>query len=142
MATIKSFNELKVWKDSRLIVKEVYDIIHYFPKRENYGLISQITRASVSIMSNIAEGFARDTNKEFIRFLIMSRGSVAEVQSDLFVALDLEFINQERFEDLYTQLENLSKQINGLIKYLRLNTRIKNGTYNVSETLGDYETNG
>jgi four helix bundle protein len=142
MATIKSFNELKVWKDSRQIVKEVYDIIHYFPKRESYGLISQITRASVSIMSNIAEGFARDTNKEFIRFLIMSRGSVAEVQSDLFVALDLEFIDKDKFSDIYSQLENLGKQINGLIRYLRLNTKIKNEKYNVSETLVDYETNG
>ena len=88
LVTIKSFEELKVWKDSRLIVKEIYNIIDNFPGRESYGLTSQITRASVSIMSNIAEGFARDTNKEFIRFLIMSRGSAAEVQSDLFVALD------------------------------------------------------
>ena len=119
MATIKSFEELKVWKDSRQIVKEIYCTVENFPKRENYGLISQITRASVSIMSNIAEGFARDSNKKFIRFLIISRGSIAEVQSDLFIALDLGFITQDRFADIYEQLDNLGKQINGLIKYLR-----------------------
>lgn len=141
MATIKSFEELKVWKDSRLIVKEIYNIIDNFPGRESYGLTSQISRASVSIMSNIAEGFARDTNKEFIRFLIMSRGSVAEVQSDLFVALDLKFINQKKFKDLYTQLENLSKQINGLIKYLRLNTNTKSKNHKIYEAIGNYENN-
>jgi four helix bundle protein len=119
MATIKSFEELKVWKDSRQIVKEIYYTVENFPKRENYGLISQITRASVSIMSNIAEGFARDSNKEFIRFLIISRGSIAEVQSDLFVALDLGFITQDRFTEIYEQLDKLGKQVNGLIKYLR-----------------------
>ena len=92
-------------------------------------------------MSNIAEGFARDSNKEFVRFLIMSRGSVAEVQSDLFVALDLKFINQKKFKDLYTQLENLSKQINGLIKYLRLNTNTKSKNHKIYEAIGDYENN-
>jgi four helix bundle protein len=141
VATIKSFEELKVWKDSRLIVKEIYNIIDNFSRRESYGLISQITRVSVSIMSNIAEGFARDSNKEFVRFLIMSRGSVAEVQSDLFIALDLEFINQEKFEDLYTQLVNLSKKINGLIKYLRLNANTKSKNHKICDAIGDYENN-
>ena len=72
MSTIKSFKDLKVWKDSRMFVKEIYTMINNFPARENYSLISQITRAVVSIMSNIAEGFARGTNKKFIRFLIIA----------------------------------------------------------------------
>lgn len=141
MATIKSFEELKVWKDSRQIVKEIYHTVENFPKRENYGLISQITRASVSIMSNIAEGFARDSNKEFIRFLIISRGSIAEVQSDLFIALDLGFITQDRFTEIYKQLDKLGKQVNGLIKYLRHHCNIKPNKNSICEALENYDTN-
>ncbi len=141
MATIKSFEELKVWKDSRKIVTDIYHAVDYFPKTESYGLTSQITRASVSIMSNIAEGFARDSNKEFIRFLIISRGSIAEVQSDLFVALDLDFITKDKFTKIYEQLNNLGKQINGLIKYLRLHYNIKSSNQSICEALESYEAN-
>ena len=109
MPTIKSFEDLKVWKDSRIFVKEIYTMINNFPVKENYGLTSQITRAAVSIMSNIAEGFARESNKEFIRFLIIARGSTAEVQSDLFIALDLGYINQDEFQKNYCKAENLGK---------------------------------
>ena len=124
MSTIKSFEDLKVWKDSRIFVNEIYIMINNFPAKENYGLTSQITRAAVSVMSNIAEGFARESNKEFIRFLIMARGSTAEVQSDLFIALDLKYINQKEFQNTYYQAEKLGKQINGLIKYLKANVKI------------------
>jgi len=141
MSTIKSFEDLKVWKDSRVFVKEIYIIVNNFPAKENYGLISQITRAAVSIMSNIAEGFARETNKEFIRFLIMARGSTAEVQSDLFIALDLKYINQKEFQSTYYQVEKLGKQINGLIKYLKANSEIKNQKDKISDSSELYEFN-
>jgi len=139
LSTIKSFEDLKVWKDSRTFVKEIYTMINNFPVKENYGLTSQITRAAVSIMSNIAEGFARDTNKEFIRFLIMARGSTAEVQSDLFIALDLKYINQDEFQKTYYQAENLGKQINGLIKYLKANIKINSRKSKINESCELYE---
>ena len=139
MPTIKSFEDLKVWKDSRIFVKEIYTVVNDFPMKENYGLISQITRATVSIMSNIAEGFARDTNKEFMRFLIMARGSTAEVQSDLFIALDLRYINQDEFQKNYCKAENLGKKINGLIKYLKANIKINSRKTRINESYEFYE---
>ena len=141
MSTIKSFENLKVWKDSRVFVKEIYMIVNNFPAKENYGLTSQITRAAVSIMSNIAEGFARESNKEFIRFLIMARGSTAEVQSDLFIALDLKYINQKEFQITYYQAEKLGKQINGLIKYLKANIKINTQKDKINDSNGLYEFN-
>jgi four helix bundle protein len=140
MPTIKSFEDLKVWKDSRIFVKEIYTMINNFPVKENYGLTSQITRAAVSIMSNIAEGFARESNKEFIRFLIIARGSTAEVQSDLFIALDLGYINQDEFQKNYCKAENLGKQINGLIKYLKANVKINIQKNKISEACESYES--
>jgi len=139
MPTIKSFEDLKVWKDSRIFVKEIYTMINNFPVKENYGLTSQITRAAVSIMSNIAEGFARESNKEFIRFLIIARGSTAEVQSDLFIALDLRYINQDEFQKNYCKAENLGKQINGLIKYLKANVKINIQKNKISEIYKSYK---
>jgi len=139
MPTIKSFEDLKIWKDSRVFVKEIYIIVNNFPAKENYGLTSQVTRAAVSIMSNIAEGFARESNKEFIRFLIMARGSTAEVQSDLFIALDLKYINQKEFQSTYYQAEKLGKQINGLIKYLKANVKINSQKDKINESWESYE---
>ena len=86
---------------------------------ENYGLKNQITRASVSIMSNIAEGFHRYSKKEFINFLVITRSSIAEVQSHLFVALDLKYINEEQFNEIYSKSVDIFKQINSFIRYLR-----------------------
>ena len=119
MSTIKSFEDLPVWQDARKFTNKIYNITNKFPKEELYGLTSQIRRAAVSIMSNIAEGFDRYSVKEFINFLIIARGSISEVQSDLFIVLDLKYINQEEFHETYKQSTNLGKQVNGLIKYLR-----------------------
>jgi four helix bundle protein len=140
MPTIKSFEDLKVWKDSRIFVKEIYALINNFPAKENYGLTSQITRAAVSIMSNIAEGFCRESNKEFIRFLTISRGSTAEVQSDLFIALDLKYIKQKEFQNTYSMAEKLGKQINGLIKYLRANIKMNTQKNKINESCELYES--
>jgi len=140
MPTIKSFEDLKVWKDSRIFVKEIYALINNFPAKENYGLTSQITRAAVSIMSNIAEGFCRESNKEFIRFLTISRGSTAEVQSDLFIALDLKYIKQKEFQNTYYMAEKLGKQINGLIKYLRANIKMDTQKNKINESCELYES--
>ncbi len=120
MPTIKSFEELPVWKDARKFANKIYNLTKKFPKEERYGLTSQITRAAVSIGSNIAEGFDRYSKKDFIRFLIIARGSISEIQNNLYIALDLKYINQDDFQEAYALAKELGKQINGFIKYLRL----------------------
>ena len=119
MPTIKSFEELPVWKDARIFANKIYNLTKKFPKEENYGLTSQITRATVSIGSNVAEGFDRYSKKDFIKFLIIARGSISEVQNDLYIALDLKYINQNNFQENYALAKELGKQINGFIRYLR-----------------------
>lgn len=119
MPTIKSFEELPVWKDARKFANKIYNLTKKFPKEENYGLTSQITRATVSIGSNIAEGFDRYSKKDFVKFLIIARGSISEIQNDLYIALDLKYINQNDFQETYALAKGLGKQINGFIKYLR-----------------------
>lgn len=119
MPTIKLFEELPVWKDARKFANKIYNLTKKFPKEERYGLTSQITRAAVSIGSNIAEGFDRYSKKDFIRFLIIARGSISEIQNNLYIALDLKYINQDDFQEAYALAKELGKQINGFIKYLR-----------------------
>jgi four helix bundle protein len=120
LPTIKSFEELTVWKDARKFTNKIYNLTKKFPKEENYGLTSQITRATVSIGSNVAEGFDRYSKKDFIKFLIIARGSISEIQNDLYIALDLKYINQKDFQENYSLVKDLGKQINGFIKYLKL----------------------
>ncbi|MBC8389862.1 MAG: four helix bundle protein [Actinobacteria bacterium] len=122
MPTIKLFEELPVWKDARTFAIKIHNLTKKFPKEENYGLTSQVTRATISIGSNIAEGFDRYSKKDFIRFLIIARGSISEIQNDLYIALDLKYINQNDFQEAYAlakDFKDLGKQINGFIKYLR-----------------------
>jgi four helix bundle protein len=120
LSTIKSFEELPVWKDARKFANKIYNLTKKFPKEENYGLTSQISRAAVSVGSNIAEGFDRYSKKDFIKFLIIARGSISEIQNDLYIALDLKYINQKDFQENYSLAKDLGKQINGFIKYLKL----------------------
>ena len=119
MSTIKSFEELSVWQDARKFTNKIYRLTNKFPKEELYGLTSQIRRASVSIMSNIAEGFDRRSDKELTNFLSIARGSSSEVQNDLYIALDLNYISQNEFNKLYQEAKKIAKQINGLMTYLR-----------------------
>jgi len=119
LAIIKSFEELPVWKDARKFANKIYNLTKKFPKEENYGLTSQITRATVSVGSNIAEGFDRYSKKDFIKFLIIARGSISEIQNDLYIALDLKYIDPNDFRETYALSKELGKQINGFIKYLK-----------------------
>ena len=120
MSTVKSFEELTIWQEARKFTNRIYSLTKRFPKEELYGLTSQIRRASVSIMSNIAEGFNRRSKKEFISFLIISRASAFEVQNDLYIALDLNYINEEDFQVNYNHTKKIAMSINKLITYLRL----------------------
>jgi len=112
LSTIKSFEELPVWKDARKFTNKIYNLTNKFPKEELYGLTSQIRRATVSIMSNIAEGFDRRSDKELSNFLSMARGSSSEVQNDLYIAIDLEYISQDEFNQLYQEAKKIAKQTN------------------------------
>ena len=116
---IERFEDFKVWQYSRTFVADVYSLTSNNPFSKDFGLKDQIQRAAVSIMTNIAEGFERDNNKEFIRFLIYSKGSAGEVRSLLYVAKDLKYISDEDFKKSYDLGVDIIKQIANFIKYLR-----------------------
>jgi len=116
---MKTHYDLNVWNDSITLVKEIYSITTKFPKDEIYGLTSQIKRAVVSIPSNIAEGASRQTTKEFIQFLYIALGSVSEVETQLIIAKELSFIDDNNLNILLTKIESIKKMLNGLIKHLR-----------------------
>ena len=119
MGKAKRFEDLRVWQVSRQVAGAIYGITRDDAFSRDFGLRDQIRRASVSISSNMAEGFSRRSNKEFVQFLFVAKGSVAEVQSQLYVALDQEYISLERFEEIYAQLESVAKQVSRLITYLK-----------------------
>ena len=117
---ITRFEDIDAWQEARKLVKMVYSVINKNPKfKKDFRLVNQIQDAAVSAMSNIPEGFTRRSNKEFIQFLFISKSSAAEVQSQLYVALDQEYINQNDFEKIYNQAEMVSKMDSGFIKYLK-----------------------
>ena len=119
MSKIEKFEDIVAWQRARELVNHVYKITTDGRFSKDFGLRDQIRRASIPIMLNIAEGFARRTDKEFGHFLFVAHGSVAEVQSALYVALDQKYVNHEDFETLYGRCNEVSRMIPGLIKYLR-----------------------
>ena len=126
MAKIKRFEDIDAWKEARVLVQLVYKAIKSNGEfRRDFRLVNQIQAAAVSAMSNIAEGFARQTSKEFIQYLYISKGSAAEVQSQLYVALDQNYLTQETFNEIYDQAEKVSKLDSGFIKYLATQTKNK-----------------
>ncbi|MFC2105554.1 four helix bundle protein [Candidatus Bipolaricaulota bacterium] len=119
MAKVERFEDLSVWQTSRKVVSVIYDVTAVGVFSRDFSLRDQIRRAAVSVPSNIAEGFSRHSNKEFIQYLFISKGSAAEAQSQLYVALDQEYVSQEQFDEIYNQLETVAKQISRFITYLR-----------------------
>jgi len=116
-----SYTELDVWLEARKLVKIVYTICKKFPSEEMYGLTSQIKRCSVSVPSNIAEGCGRQSSKETIHFLHISRGSLFELETQLYLASDLEFLSNEDLKLLLIQVTSCKKLLNGFINYYRKN---------------------
>jgi four helix bundle protein len=100
------------------LVSKIYGITDLFPVKEQFGLSSQIRRAAVSIPSNIAEGHRRNSNKDFKNFLIIARGSLAEVETQLILAQDLNFITGEQIKESLQEVDEIGKMINGLINSL------------------------
>ena len=112
---INRFEEIKAWQKSRILVKEIYT---EFRDLKDYSFKNQIQRAVISVQNNIAEGFERRGNKELRQFLYISKGSSAEVRSMLYNALDLGYVKNDRFSNLYDKTEEVSKMLSGLIKKL------------------------
>jgi four helix bundle protein len=110
-------NDLEVWKKSIDFVTEIYKITKEFPKEEIYGLTSQIRRAAVSIPSNIAEGSGRKSDKEFIQFLYIALGSVAETETQLIIASKINYL--ENSENIIKETETIRRMLLGLIKHLK-----------------------
>ena len=119
MTKIEHFEDIKAWQKARGLVKSVYEITSKGDFVRDYSLREQIRRASISVMSNIAEGFSRQTDKEFIQFLHVAKGSTSEVQSQLYLALDLKYISEATFKELYELLEEIIRLISGFVRYLK-----------------------
>jgi four helix bundle protein len=115
---IQSFRDLRIWKLGIKLVKETYTLTSSFPNSEKYGLASQMQRAAVSIPSNIAEGHIRASKKEFNQFLRIATGSCAELETQVTIALELDYIGKECFDNMITTLNHESKQIRSLSKKL------------------------
>lgn len=113
--TIK-YKELKIWNLAIEILKEIYQISTQFPENEKYGLTSQIKRASISLVSNIAEGAVRNSNQQFVQFLSISNGSAYEIEAQLIIAKELDFISE-------VQLNRILSLIND---YCRMNQKLQN----------------
>jgi len=114
-----SYKDLRVWKQSVNLALEIYRYTQNFPKHELYGLTSQLRRAAVSVSSNIAEGKGRSSDKELILFLHHSRGSLLALETQVFIASELAYIEESQAKHLLSQVENLAKALNALINSLK-----------------------
>lgn len=119
MGKVKQFEDLIAWDKARKLVKVIYKITSKEIFFKDYDLRRQIRRASVSVMSNISEGFEREGDKEFLHFLSQAKGSCGEVRSHLYTALDLEYIKMDEFEEIANYSLETSKVISGLMRYLK-----------------------
>jgi four helix bundle protein len=116
---VKNFEDLNVWKQARQLTQEVYRLTKTEKFLKDFGLRDQIRRAAISVMSNIAEGFERGGNQEFVQFLYVAKASCGEVRSQLYVALDQGYVTDNDSEKLLQSFRRLSGMISNLITYLR-----------------------
>ena len=123
MARIQEFEDLDVWKLARKLTVQVYALSRNGAFAKDYGFCNQIRRAVVSIVSNIAEGFERRSNSQFIQFLDIANGSAGEVRAQLYVALDLGYITQEQFQAVFKDITSIGKMLTSLTRRLRVNKR-------------------
>lgn len=117
MSGYQKYTELDVWKQARSLASVIYEITASYPKTEQFGIISQMRRCAVSVPSNIAEGCGRQHTKETIQFLNISRGSLYELETQLYISKDLAFINDDELKSCLQKIENLGKLINGFIRF-------------------------
>jgi len=119
MATIERFEDIQAWQKARELVRQVYQACTDGHLSRDFGLRDQLCRAAVSAMSNIAEGFARQSDKDFAHFLDIARGSVMEVKSLLYVALDADYLEKSRFAMLYKTADETAALVGRFTSYLR-----------------------
>lgn len=128
MPTFRKFEEIEAWQIGRELVREIYAMTRSGSFAKDFGLRDQIRQASVSIMSNIAEGFERGGAREFVQFLSVAKGSVAEVQAQLYVALDQQYVSKDSFDRVYARCGLIQGKIGALMNYLQ-RTEIKGTKY-------------
>ena len=114
---MRNFRELDVWKDARVLVKEIYSVTQHLPESEKFGLVSQINRSAISIPANIAEGCSKYSQKDFVRFLQISLGSAYELETHLILCQDLDFIPNREANIILKKIQRLQRRIASLIKY-------------------------
>ncbi len=135
MPTIKRFEEIEAWQTARSLTKTIYAVTELGKFARDFGLRDQIRRASVSVMSNIAEGFESQTQQQFIRYLSIAKASAGEVRSQLYVSRDLNYLTEEQFADLFQSAEKASRQIANFISYLESHPQSRT----VRENFAEYE---
>jgi four helix bundle protein len=128
MAGINCFEDLEIWKMARLFCKDIYAVTNYNLFNKDYRFRDQLRASAGSIMDNIAEGFERNGNKEFVQFLFIAKGSCGEARSQLYRALDCSYILEEEFNLLKNKALNISKSISNFIQYLK-NTPMSGAKY-------------
>lgn len=116
---IKTFTDLDAWKEGHKLVLEIYMVTKEFPKDEMFGLVNQLRRCSVSVTSNIAEGFSRRSYKEKVQFYSVALGSTTELQNQILISRDVGYINHGKFKGIAEQSVKVNKILNGLIKKTR-----------------------
>jgi four helix bundle protein len=116
---MSTFRNLLVWQKSMDLVTKMYSSTQKFPKEELFGLTSQIRRSAVSIPSNIAEGYGRDSNKEYLRFLNVSIGSLFELQTQIEIAKNIMYLNEKDFNDLYENSREIERMLVSFIKKIK-----------------------
>jgi four helix bundle protein len=119
MASIQKFEEIEAWQKGRELTRRIYQLTTKGGFARDFTLKDQIKRAAISITSNIAEGFERGGNREFIQFLSTSKGSASELKSQLYVALDVGNVDQKEFDELYNQAHSIVLLLGGFMKYLQ-----------------------
>ena len=124
MAVYKRFEDLPVWQNSKELAVVIYKISDKGRFKRDFSLRDQLRRCAVSISSNIAKGFERGSKQEFIQFLYIARGSRGELRLQLYIAEDAEYIDNDSFMGIYEQTQNVSRQINGFIEYLKKTTKV------------------
>jgi four helix bundle protein len=136
MAGITRFEEIEAWKTARQLTNMIYKVSELGRFAKDFGLKDQIRRASVSVMSNIAEGFESRTDTQFVNFLGHAKASSGEVRAQLYISLDLKYISQEQFAEAYELADKTSRQLSRFMNYLESNPRSRR----FSEDSADYQT--
>ncbi len=119
MPAIRRVEDIDAWQEARALATEVYRLSSSGAWARDFGLRDQVRRAAVSVACNIAEGFARETSVEFNRFLAIARGSATEVKTQMYIALDLAYIDQATFDQIYAQADKICRMITGFMLYLK-----------------------